>query len=76
MSEKMEQSEKQAEEGLVDEAQALLAEVCCVFVVFDAMVSLTAPLFLCLFLRCYACYLPLLLLFLWLSLSLHLTKQP
>lgn len=28
MSEKMEQSEKQAEEGLVDEAQALLAEVC------------------------------------------------
>lgn len=27
MSEKMEQSEKQAEEGLVDEAQALLAEV-------------------------------------------------
>lgn len=28
MSEKMELSEKQAEEGLVDEAQALLAEVC------------------------------------------------
>lgn len=27
MSEKMELSEKQAEEGLVDEAQALLAEV-------------------------------------------------